>query len=245
MSIALDLAFGCKFIGFLVWLLLEEVVLVIIFPSGFGAHTQLLHAFDAITQHGASIAIHTALHVPLIVVDEEAAWSEILKVCVVLHILLVQGEVVGCCQGICRTAAQVTLIENWEATIQGPQIYHFLPTLALLMNLLGSLFGGGESHEQVTVIWDIRNPSHLLRARQGQALQGCMPAGVHDDLRIVGGFACASAHEFECEKELMQKGVWNWWFDPRRLQVQKSSHENILQTVREFEYRCTNKSDKP
>jgi len=92
----------------------------------------------------------------------------------------------------------VTLIENWEATIQGPQIYHFLPTIALPMNLLGSLFGGGESHEQVTVIWDIRNPSHLLCARQGQALHGWMPAGVHDDLRIVGGFACASAHEFEC-----------------------------------------------
>ena len=74
-----------------------------ILPGGLGAHTQLLHTFDTITQHGTSITIHTAFHVPLIVVDEQTAWSEILETGLIFHILLVQGEMIGCCQGVCRT----------------------------------------------------------------------------------------------------------------------------------------------
>ncbi len=162
MSITHNLALGCLIIGTLVWLLLEEVILIIIpdplwnhhgfqeselvhntshpvhiihipyilapveciiqfspicfpnssskiLPGGLRTHTQLLHTFDTITQHGTSITIHTAFHVPFIVIDEQTAWSEILETCMVFHILLVQGEMIGCCQGVCRT---------WEKSLQ-------------------------------------------------------------------------------------------------------------------------------
>ena len=43
------------------------------------------------------------------------------------------------------------------------------------VNFLRSLLTGREGHEQITVIWDIRNPTHLLRCCQGQALHCRMP----------------------------------------------------------------------
>ena len=45
--------------------------------------------------------------------------------------LLVQGEVIGSCQGICRTAAQVALVEDGEATVLRTQIHYLLGSLAL------------------------------------------------------------------------------------------------------------------
>ena len=160
--------------------------------------------------------------------------------------LLVQGEVIGSCQGICRTAAQVALVENGEATVLRTQVHDLLGSLALpgfqqisgadfgflccgilkhppiknggcvsaavpqvlsslqrssneercitrpgdsgiydvqlglfkvktLLDLLGSLLGGGKGHVQVTMIWDIWNPTHLLRARQGHGLHPGIP----------------------------------------------------------------------
>ena len=45
--------------------------------------------------------------------------------------LLVQGEVIGSCQGICRTTAQVALVEDGEATVLRTQIHDLLGSLAL------------------------------------------------------------------------------------------------------------------
>ena len=44
-----------------------------------------------------------------------------------------------------------------------------------LLDLLGSLLGGGKGRVQVTMIWDIWNPTHLLRARQGHGLHPGIP----------------------------------------------------------------------
>ena len=44
-----------------------------------------------------------------------------------------------------------------------------------LLDLLGSLLGGGKGHVQVTMIWDIWNPTHLLSARQGHGLHPGIP----------------------------------------------------------------------
>mmetsp|Transcript_32976 Transcript_32976/g.71105 ORF Transcript_32976/g.71105 Transcript_32976/m.71105 type:complete len:255 (-) Transcript_32976:6-770(-) len=190
-SIALHSALGRELIGFLVGLFLEEAVLVVILPDSLWAHTELLHAFDSVTNHSTRITVYAALHVPLIVVDEQPAGGEVLEIRMVLHILLVQGEVIGSCQGICRTAAQVALVEDGEATVLRTQIHYLLGSLALLLDLLGSLLGGGKGHVQVTMIWDIWNPTHLLRARQGHGLHPGIPGGVNNDLSIIDGLAQA------------------------------------------------------
>ena len=44
-----------------------------------------------------------------------------------------------------------------------------------LLDLLGSLLGGGKGHVQVTMVWDIWDPTHLLRARQGHGLHPGIP----------------------------------------------------------------------
>ena len=55
-----------------------------------------------------------------------------LKSCYTLNPkLLVQGEVISSCQGICRTAAQVALVEDGEATVLRTQIHYLLGSLAL------------------------------------------------------------------------------------------------------------------
>ena len=43
-----------------------------------------------------------------------------------LHVLLVHREVVRRRQGVRRAAAQMPLIEDWEATVQRPQVHMFL-----------------------------------------------------------------------------------------------------------------------
>ena len=48
-------------------------------------------------------------------------------------------------------------------------------TVKTLLDLLGSLLGGGKGHVQVTMIWDIWDPTHLLRARQGHGLHPGIP----------------------------------------------------------------------
>ena len=114
---------------------------------------------------------------PLIVIDEQSAWGEILEIRMVLHILLVEGEVISSCQGIGRTATQVALVKDWEATILGTQVHHLFRSLLFLADLFGCLFCDRKGHVQVTMIWDIRNPTHLFRAGQGHGLHPGIPGG--------------------------------------------------------------------
>ena len=46
-----------------------------------------------------------------------------------LHVLLVHREVVGRGQGVRRAAAQMSLVEDGEATVQRPQVHMFLGNL--------------------------------------------------------------------------------------------------------------------
>ena len=50
-----------------------------------------------------------------------------------------------------------------------------LSKVKTLLDLLGSRLGGGKGHVQVTMIWDIWNPTHLLRALQGHGLHPGIP----------------------------------------------------------------------
>ena len=116
-GVANDLAFLGQLVRLLIRLLLEEAVLVIILPHAFRAHTDLGHHLDAVADHGTSILVHAALHQALVVVDEQAARCEVRKVLVVLHRHLVQGEVEGGRQSVGCAAAQVSLVEDGEATV--------------------------------------------------------------------------------------------------------------------------------
>ena len=108
MGIGLDFALLGQVIAALVWLLLEEILAIVILPHGLGANAHLCHDFDTITQHGPGILVNTALHSPLVVVDEEPAGSEILEASMLLHIHLVEREVERSCQGVGSAASQMS-----------------------------------------------------------------------------------------------------------------------------------------
>ena len=65
-----------------------------------------------------------------------------------------------------------TLTYGWVGSMTDSWVYL---TVKILLDLLGSLLGGGKGHVQVTMIWDIWNPTHLLRARQGHGLHPGIP----------------------------------------------------------------------
>eukprot|EP00438_Fugacium_kawagutii_P006200 Skav208582 [mRNA] locus=scaffold3325:300993:303845:+ [translate_table: standard] len=159
--IALHFALLTQLIALLLRLSLEEGGTIVILPHALRAHTQLFHDFDSISNHGSSILVHAALNIPLVVVDEEPAGSEVFELRVALNTHLVKGEVEGCCQGICRTAAQMTLIEDWEATVLRPQVHMFFVSLLLFLDMAGGC-NRLEGHVEIAVIRKIRNPSELL-----------------------------------------------------------------------------------
>ena len=160
-SVGLHLALLGHIVAVLVRLLLEEVFCVIVVPQLLRANTQLLHDLDAVTKHGTGILVDAALTVPLVVVDEKPRRGEVREVRMVLYRLLVKGEVVGRCQGVCRTAAQVPLIEDFEAAVERPQITNLLLTFDLLLDLLGG-FLAGKGHVEVAMIRNVTDPAHLL-----------------------------------------------------------------------------------
>ena len=120
--IADDFALLCKLVGFVIGLLLEEIMLVIILPDALWANADLGHRLDAIAEHGTSILVHAALDESFVVVDEQTAGGEVCEILVVLHLHLVEGEVEGCCQSVCCAAAEMSLIEDGEATVHGSQV---------------------------------------------------------------------------------------------------------------------------
>lgn len=193
LGVAHDFALLGQVVATLVGLLLEEVMLVVVLPLFLGANAQLLHNFDAITDHGACVPVHTALHIPFVVVDEETAGREICEVCIILHHLLVQGEVKGGGQGIGRAASQVSLIEDGEATILRTQIHELLASFRLLLDLAGGLLLL-KGHMQIAMVWDVWNPAELLGAWHVIPLEMWMRVPVLNQLWLVGGSALASAH---------------------------------------------------
>ena len=101
-------------------------MLVVILPNALRAHTYLGHRLDAVPDHRPSILVHAALHKAFVVVDEQPAWGEVGEVLVVLHRHLVEGEVEGCCQSVRCAAAEMSLIEDGEATVHWPQVNDLL-----------------------------------------------------------------------------------------------------------------------
>eukprot|EP00438_Fugacium_kawagutii_P014354 Skav227966 [mRNA] locus=scaffold5474:29898:30650:- [translate_table: standard] len=196
--VALHFALLTQLIALLLRLSLEEGGAIIILPHALWAHAQLLHDFDSISNHGSGIPVHAALHIPLIVVDVQPAWSEVFELRVALNSHLVKGEVEGCCQGICRTAAQMTLIEDREATVLRPQVHMFFVSLLLLLDVTWSC-NRLEGHVEVAMVRKIRNPSELFHGLCGQALD------FHLDLMLGSCLALAPTHDFsrrsaECRK---------------------------------------------
>ena len=204
MGIALHFALLSQFVALLLRLCLEEGGTVIIFPHTLRAHTHLLHDFDSISQASSGIFTHAAFYIPLVVVDEQSAGREVFEVWMVLNRHLVKGEMEGCCQGICRTAAQMSLIEDGEAAILRSQVHNFLVSLTLLLHVAWSS-NTLEVHVEITVIWEIRNPSKLLYSLGGHTLQASMSLRVHLDLILRSCLALAPTHDFlrriaECKK---------------------------------------------
>mmetsp|Transcript_42124 Transcript_42124/g.136341 ORF Transcript_42124/g.136341 Transcript_42124/m.136341 type:complete len:346 (-) Transcript_42124:67-1104(-) len=84
---------------------------LVVGPSGLGADALLLQDLHAIADHGPRILVHGALHVALVVVDEEAAGNEVLQP------FLDLVEVEGGPDGVGGAAAEVALVVEREALL--------------------------------------------------------------------------------------------------------------------------------
>mmetsp|Transcript_44458 Transcript_44458/g.105841 ORF Transcript_44458/g.105841 Transcript_44458/m.105841 type:complete len:299 (+) Transcript_44458:279-1175(+) len=192
-SVGLHLALLGHIVAVLVRLLLEEVFRVIVVPQLLRANTQLLHDLDAVAEHGPRVAVHGVLHVALVVVDEEPGRCEVLEVCVILHSLLVKSEVEGSRQCVRSAAAQVPLIEDFEATVERPQIANLLLAFDLLLDLLGG-FLAGKGHVEVAMVRNVTDPAHSLLGGQLQPIHARMSRQVHLNLILGSRLALATTH---------------------------------------------------
>eukprot|EP00437_Effrenium_voratum_P017541 CAMPEP_0181445878 /NCGR_PEP_ID=MMETSP1110-20121109/25814_1 /TAXON_ID=174948 /ORGANISM="Symbiodinium sp., Strain CCMP421" /LENGTH=168 /DNA_ID=CAMNT_0023569935 /DNA_START=242 /DNA_END=746 /DNA_ORIENTATION=+ len=151
----------------------EEVGAVVVLPNTLGANAQLGHGLDAIADHRPSIPVHAPLHHALIVVDEQSAWGEVSEILMVLHRHLVQSEVKGCCQSVCRAAAKVSLLEDGEATVQGSQVNDLFVSLGFPLDMAGRAYRV-EDHVVITMVRQVRVPPELHVCAQGQRQQARM-----------------------------------------------------------------------